>query len=324
MKRWICAGIAAMLLVSTLTACDLPFGTENEEASSAVSSAVVSEVTVSEPYHMGLLQFTDTPMEEELREAFFSRLEEWGYDETRLTVDYQSANGSEEEVEKFCKQFAEDGAQVVVVLSADAVERVEKTVGQDVAVIAIGDEVQLKSGVQQTLTLALQIDPNLKSLGLLDDGLHDETKQEVEVYCEAHEIELVVTNYTDGEENSITKAMDELTGKVSTIYTLPGAVSKAQAEEFATAAKDRALAWYAGDFFLVQKGALAAVTSDLTQAGYELADQMISAMLGQAEEVQTVAEADKTAINRSTASVLGVDVPDEILETAVIVSDSGT
>lgn len=321
MKRWISTGLSALLLVGMLAGCELPFGTSESEVSSEVSSTVASEPEEAQPTRMGLLQLVDTPMEDELREAFLSRLEEWGYDESRLTVDYQGTDGNVEDVQKFCEQFEEDDAQVVVVLSKDALPIVEEALNKDTDLISVGDQVQLKSGVQQTLALALQIDPNMKSIGLLDDGFNSEAKKEVEVYCEAHEIELVVVQYFDETPGSVAEAMDKLSGKASAFYTLPGAVTESQAEEFATEAKNRALAWYAGDRFLVQKGAFAAVTSDLTKAGYELADRTIAAMLGQEQDEPVTLEANCTAFHQQTMSVLGLSVPDEILETAAIFTE---
>lgn len=322
MKRWIGTGLSVLLLVGMLAGCELPLGSSEVEESSAVSSALVSEPEQAEPAHMGLLQSVDTPMENELREAFLSRLEEWGYDESRLTVDYQSTDGNVADDRKFCEQFEEDNAQVVVVLSKDTLPIVEETLKKDTEIISIGDQVQLKSGVQQTLALALQIDPNMKAIGLLDDGFNSEAKKEVEVYCEAHEIELVVVQYVDETPGSVAQAMDQLSGKVSAFYTLPGAVTESQAEEFATAAKDRALAWYASDSFLVQQGAFAAVTPDLTKAGYELADRMIAALLGQEQDEPVTFEATCTSFNQQTMSVLGLSVPDEILETAAIETET--
>lgn len=318
--------LLSMLLLLSLVGCEGWSMTAETESSAVSSEALVSEPEPAQPYAMGYLQMEETPVQSELREAFFSRLEEWGYDETRLTVTCESAAGDSAKAEKICKDFVADGVSVIVAAGDDAEKAATAAAaGKEITVIVISSEddatVKLKSGVQQTLSLAQQIDPKLTALGLPDNGGNEVARKEVEVYCAAHEIELIPVTF-DETEGSLTKAVEELCGKVTTFYTLPGTVSESVAAEAAKTAREKGLAWYAGDRFLVNAGALGAETVDLTAAGYEAADRLIQVMLQQDPGEETTLEVDCVTLNQTTIDALGLTVPDVIFESASVVTDA--
>lgn len=322
MKRICCIVLCLMLVLTLCSGCDkLPFGKSSEN-----SSPLQSEVTAPEeptgPYKIGVLQYEEDPAQDELREAFLSRLEEWGYDEKRLTIECLNAGGDEKQAERICNKFQEDGACVIVALSSPAAQAAEKAAkaGQT-TVISVGEQgaaISLKSGVPQTLAIALQIAPNLKKIGLLTNGENEAAKAEMKTFCEAHELEIVEAVF-DQTGGSVTKAVEELSGKVNAFYTLPGTVSKSEGTEAARAAKEKGLAWYAGDAFLVKLGALAAKTADLTEVGFAAADWAVRAMVGEAAQEPMAFEATALCMNQTTIDALAAAVPDEVLEGAAMV-----
>lgn len=321
MKKILSLALCLAFLLTLCSGCSkLPFG-KGGESSSALPSESKTEEKSAGPYKMGLLQFEESPAQDELREAFLSRLEEWGYDEKRLTIECENAGGDKAKAKSICEKFQKDGMGVIVATSSPAAEAAQETAkaGQ-AAVISIGGEdaaIQLKSGVPQTLALAVQLDPDLKAIGLLTNGENDPAKKEVETFCEAHELELVEAAF-DGTGGSVTKAVEELSGKVSAFYTLPGTVSQSAGTEAARAAKEKKLAWYAGEAFLVKLGAMAAQTADLTEAGYEAADRAVRAMVGDTLPETAALEATCLSLNQTTLDALAVTVPEELLEGAAL------
>lgn len=322
MKRICCMALCLMLLLTICSGCDkLPFG-KGGESSSPLQSEVTAPEEPTGPYKIGLLQFEESPAQDELREAFLSRLEEWGYDEKRVTIECLTAKGDEKQAERICEKFQAEGAGVIVALSAPAAKAAEKAAkAGTLTVISVGEqdaEITLKSGVPQTLTVALQIDPNLKKIGLLTNGANEAAKAEMKTFCEAHELEIVEAAF-DQTGGSVTKAVEELSGKVSAFYTLPGTISKSEATEAARTAKEKGLSWYAGDAFLVKLGALAAKTADLTEVGFAVADRAVRAMVGEAAQEPAAFEATALCMNQTTIDALAAAVPDEVLEGAAMV-----
>ena len=322
MKRIFCMALCLLLLLTVCSGCDrLPFGKE-EESSAPLPSEVMSPEEPSGPYRIGLLQFADNPAQDELREAFLSRLEEWGYDEQRLTIDFETAKGDEAQAGRICEKFRQEGAGVVVALSAPAARAAEKVAQTgEFTVISVGEAdttITLKSGVPQTLNVALQIDPKLQKIGLLTNGENAAAKEEVRTFCEAHELELVEAAF-DQTGGSVTKAVEELSGKVNTFYTLPGEISQSAGVEAARAAKEKGLAWYAGDGFLVGLGALAAKTADMTEAGFAAADRAVRAMVGETAAEPVTMEAVSLCFNQTTIDALAAVIPEELFEDAATV-----
>ena len=322
MKRICCMALCLMLLLTILGGCDkLPFG-KGEESSALLPSEVSTDEEPTGPYQIGLIQFADDPAQDELREAFLSRLEEWGYDEQRLAIDYVSAKGDEKQAERICEKFRQEGAGVVVALSSAAARAAEQAAKTGAfTVISVGEKdttILLSSGVPQTLSIALQIDPALQKIGLLTNGGNEAAKAEMKTFCEAHEVEIVEAAF-DQTGGSVTKAVEELSGKVNVFYTLPGEVSQSAGVEAARAAKEKGLSWYAGDSFLVGLGALAAKTGDLTQAGFAAADRAVRAMVGETAEGPVTLEATGLCLNQTTIDALAAVIPDELLEGAAMV-----
>lgn len=321
MKKILSAALCLLLLLTVFSGCEKPpfFGGDSEVSSSAVSVSE-PEAEPAGPYRIGLLQYEENPSQDEVREAFMRRLEEWGYDEERLVIEYENAGGDEAKAKAACGKFQKDGASIIVAVSAPAAEAAAKD--GTLTVISVGGEgstLEVKSGVQQTLSLAAQIDPELKTVGLLTNGGNEAAKEEVKVYCEAHELELVEASF-DAAGGSVTKAIEELSGKVDALYTLPGTVTESVGTEAARAAKEKKLAWYAGDGFLVKLGALAAETADLTAVGYEAADLAVQLMVGEPLQEPAPFEASCAVLNQSTIDALAVTVPEELLERAALFS----
>ena len=90
MKKTVLTILSLALAVCLLAGC-----------SNGVTSSVVSHLpsgtepgkTEAQPYKIGLIQYMEHPSLDTIREAFMSRLEEWGYDETKVVIDYQNAGG---------------------------------------------------------------------------------------------------------------------------------------------------------------------------------------------------------------------------------------
>lgn len=321
MKKIASLALCLALLLTLFAGCSkFPFGKGEESSSTPAESKV--ESAPAGPYQMGLLQYEDSPAQDELREAFLSRLEEWGYDEKRLTIACENAGGDPAKAKSICEQFQKDKVGVIVATSAPAAEAAQAAAkAGEITVISIGGEdaaVQLKSGVPQTLELATQLNPDLKAIGLLTNGENEAAKKDAETFCEAHELELVEAAF-DGAGGSVTKAVEELSGKVSAFYTLPGTLSSSEGTEAARAAKEKKLLWVAGDAFLVKLGAAGAETVDLTEAGYEAADRAVRAMVGDALPENTTFEAASRSLNQTTLDALGITVPEELLEGAALV-----
>lgn len=336
--------ILCVVLCLVLAAC-VPAGCSRKEEISPASSQLVSEPVSQAPletYRIGLLQYADQPSLNTVREAFMSRLEEWGYDETKVKIDYQNAGGDAAKAESACKKFVEDGSDMIVAISTPAAQAAVKAAeGTETKVLfaAVEDpEKELPAGsgtagtqsgssVGAAIDLALQVDPGMDTLGLFydpEDALSKTRVEKIRTRCEEAGIELLeatVSKGTSAEEAS--KAAASLCEKADCILTPMGVTVPGMAPALAKAARDAKKPWYAEEEAMVQSGALAAVSVDYTALGYQNADMAVQLMEGRdmAQVPTAVFEGVQTCINQTTLDIVKAPFPEEILSSASFIAD---
>lgn len=212
MKKTVLTILSLALAVCLLAGC-----------SNGVTSSVVSHLpsgtepgkTEAQPYKIGLIQYMEHPSLDTIREAFMSRLEEWGYDETKVVIDYQNAGGENANVNTICQKFVGDKVDMIVAIATPAAQvAVSSTEGTDIKVLfaAVNDPQQdlgIKTPdkpegnvtgtsdripVTSAIDLALKVDPDLKTFGMLYNSGESNSVNaaaEAKKYCEEKGIEVV-------------------------------------------------------------------------------------------------------------------------------------
>ncbi len=343
LKKFLCAALCAVLLLSAFGGCSLKRQTSSLAEPTPEVSSTVSEP--AGPYKIGLLQFEENPWLDEIREAFMGRLEEWAYNEDQVSIDYQNAGGDSAKAGEICSKFAEGEADLIVAISTDgakaAAEKAEKA-GIPVLFAAVSDPkdlgvenlqapegnltgVQDVSSAARAIELALQINPGLKTLGLLYDPASANAASDVKAiksFCEEKEIKLEESAVHNAGE--VPAAVLSLLEKSDAIYTPAGGAVAGAASAVSEAAVKAKKPWYAGTDYLAQGGALAAVSVDYAELGRKTADMAIELMAGKQVSQVPVAVFDTfgTYLNQTTLDALGLQIPDEILETALFFADA--
>ena len=193
--------IGSALLCLALAALPLAGCSTEEEPSSLPSSSLVESSQVQEEtYTIGLVQYKETAALDRLREAFMSRLEEWGCGEEMVKIDYQNAGGDASKAVEICDGFVEDGVDMLVAIATPAAQAaISAAADSDVTVVFAGvsdvETLGLEEGaapsekitgavsptpVESLIDLALQADPDLASLGLLYDPAEANSLADVE------------------------------------------------------------------------------------------------------------------------------------------------
>ena len=106
---------------------------------------------VEESYQIGLVQYQEQTTLNALREAFMSRLEEWGCDETQVEIEYQNAGGDPAKAQEICQGFVEDQVDMIVAISTPAAQAaVSAAEGTDVTVMFTGVANEAALGLDQS------------------------------------------------------------------------------------------------------------------------------------------------------------------------------
>ncbi len=341
MKRWKTA-MCFLLAAALLTGCSqLGFGSgEKDSVSEGASSGVVVSAAAEKAraYKIGMLQFDEDPSSDMAREAFINRLEEWGYEDEAVEIDYQNAGGDRKKAESICKTFVEDETDMIVALSSPAAEVAMDFADEDTKVLFVGKKADSAAGEnctgisesvssKQVIDLALKLDPELRTFGLLYDGTDEgaqEAAAEAEAYCA--EKGLKVEETAVSEAAKLPQAAKDLFSKADALFTPTGGVVTLSAPEVLEAAKEAQKPWYGDSAALSQAGTLASVCADFEAIGRSGADMAVELMAGKTVEELPGVTVDEalTYVNQSTLEALGKTLPEDVAEDAYYFSDSAT
>ncbi len=341
--------LLALAVCFALSACVLGGCALKDKGPSAASSSAASSQTVSQepdrPYTIGLLQYGENPSLDTVREAFMSRLEEWNYDEDKVRIDYQNAGGDAAKAEEICKKFVQDKADLIVALSppaAKAAAEAAQNTETKVLFAGVGDpekELGIKgpspsgnvTGVQGSsspaavIDLALQINPELKTVGLLyygEDSLSQAAAAEAKAYCEGKGLQ--VKESAIPKDGGAPEAAASLCKEADAVYSPADSLVAGSAPTVAETLRKAKKPWYVGDSSMVQGGALASVTVDYTEIGHQAADMAVELMAGKpaAQIPVSSLEAKRVSVNQTALDALQAKIPAEVLETADFFADA--
>lgn len=328
------------LLLSLLLAVGTAGCTGSETPEPTPSVSPEASRVERDPYEIGLVQYKDHTTLNNLREAYMGRLEEWGCGEDQVVIDYQNAQGDREAAARICRDFVEDGVDMIVAIATPAAQAaVEAAAGTDVTVVYVGvtQESDLgldAAGVNATgvatptamtslVDLARQADSSLTTLGLLYDPQEPGScagAEEAKDYAAQLGLELVEQTVTSQEE--VEQAMKDLCAQsVDAVLTPADSTVAPSAAAAAQAAKDAQVPWYTEDAAMVQAGALASYSAPARELGSQAADMTVELMVGRAvEEVPGVSvTGGQLTVNQTTLEALpSVAIAAETLQGAFL------
>lgn len=343
----ICCILLALALAACLFGCTgKDKGSSQAASSQPVSSQGASSQPAEGPYKIGLIQYMEHPSLDTIREAFVNRLEEWGYDDKKVQIDYQNAGGDAANVNTICQKFVGDKVDMIVAIATPAAQvAVSATAGTDIQVLfaAVNNpaedlgiqNVKAPEGnvtgtsdripVTSTIDLALKVDPELKNFGLLYNSGESNSvaaAREAKAYCEQKG--LAVVEGTVSNVSEIQQVAADLCTKADAIFTSTDNSIASSIAVVTDATRKAKVPWYVGADSMVQDGALAAIGIDYTELGNQNADMAVKLMEGTPVSQVPVYffETYQTYINQDTLNAVGVTFPEDVLSTANFFTDT--
>lgn len=343
-KKAVCVLLAVAVAACLFAGCSNKDKPSSQGSSQPVSSEA-SQAKAEGPYKIGLIQYVEHPSLDTIREAFMGRLEEWGYDESKVTIDYQNAGGDASNVNTICQKFVGDQVDMIVAIATPAAQvAVSAAQNTDIKVLfaAVNNpeqDLNIKNPnapegnvtgtsdripVTSTIDLALQVNPNLKNFGLLYNSGESNSvavADEARKYCE--EKGLTVVDGTVSNTSEIQQVATDLCTKVDAIFTSTDNSIASSIAVVTDATRKAKVPWYVGADSMVQDGALAAIGIDYTELGNKNADMAVELIEGKSVSEVPVFffETYQTYINQNTLDTLGVTFPEDVLANANFFTD---
>lgn len=297
MKKTACLLLSLLLLMGGLFGCSKKEDAGPKEATSKTEAAEGAGL-----YKIGLVQCGSYAPLDVMRESFMSRLDEWGYNEAKVEVDYQNAGADENKAKEICKQFTRDKVDMIVAVGAPAAKAASDAVGSGGIKVLFAGVNEPKSALgmqnitapergitgvsdrvagQKSLEFAQQVQPGLRSIGLLygeNDVNAAAAAKAIQDACKQAGVETVLSTAVNAE--SAATAAQELCGQVDVIFTPGDSVVVEAAAKIKETTSQAKKPWLAGSDALVQAGALASLSADYEEVGSRTADMAVQVMVG--------------------------------------------
>ena len=290
---------------------------------------------------VGIIQMADNGAFTDMREGFIDRMRELGYDESKMTFTYSNALGDMTALVTNCEAALDDGIDVAVTIATPPTQAfhnldsgvpqffisVSNPVGAGVITEMAHPDMNATGTsnaipVEEMFKLADQLTPGCKVFGLLycqSEINSVTTANQAKAYMDANGIayvEQVVTNVSE-----VQMAVDVLLQQADAIFVPNDSVIQTAMTVVADSAAEYGIPVYGSSAVMVESGAFATISIGDRQIGAITADMLHAYLTGTPiEEIPAVVVDEFTmVINLSTADMIGVVLPADVLETAVIV-----
>jgi len=295
----------------------------------------------AESYHIGIIQMADNGAFTDMREGFIDRMRELGYTEDKMTFTYRNALGDMTALVANCEATLDEGIDAAVTIATPPTQAfcnldsgvpqffisVSNPVGAGVITEMAHPDMNATGTsnaipVDEMFKLADQLTPGCQVFGLLycqSEINSVTTAAQAKAYMDANGltyVEQVVTNVSE-----VQMAVDVLLEQVDAIFVPNDSVIQTAMSVVADSAAEMGVPVYGSSAVMVQSGAFATISIGDRQIGAITADMLHQYLTGTPiEEIPAVVVDEFTmVINQATAEMIGVELPADVLETAVIV-----
>jgi putative ABC transport system substrate-binding protein len=289
---------------------------------------------------VGIIQLADNGAFTDMREGFINRLRELGYTEDQMVFDYKNANGDTATLNSICQSMVDDGKDIIAAIGTPASQAIiNMESGIPVFFISVGNPVgagiitdmavpdKNATGtsnaipVSEMFRLADQLTPGCETYGLIyntGEVNSVSTIEKAKEYMDANGLKYEEAVVTASSE--VQQAAQSLAGRSDAFFIPNDSMVQSAMPQVAEVAKDQKIPVYGSSAVMVDSGALATISIDDVTIGSMTADMAGSFLTGTPiEDIPAVTVSEfTTVINTATADSIGVQIPQSMRDTAVL------
>lgn len=295
-------------------------------------------------YKVGIVQLIDNGAFADMREGFIQELNEKGYGEDKVTIDYKNAQGDATNLNSICQEMADSKVDLIAAIATPAAQAIVN-METDIPVVFISVSNPVGAGiitdmekpdknatgtsnaipVNEIFDLAEKLTPDCKTFGFLYNTGEVNSVTTVENAKEyltsiglSYE-EAVVTNSSE-----VQQAAQSLVGSVDAIFVPNDSVIQSAMPLVSEVARNARIPVYASSATTVNSGAFATIAISDNEIGRLSADMAVKHFEGTPiDEIPAiVVPASSTVINQDAADALGITFHDEVKASAAFVHDA--
>lgn len=289
---------------------------------------------------IGVIQFMEHVALDNSYKGFLSALEKAGYSEDKgnLEINFQNAQGEQATCRTIADTLATEKCDLILAIATQAAQAVANVITDTpILVTAVTDleEAGLLSNGNVTGTsdlnpLAEQMDllkqlvPNAKNVGLFYTSSEENSRYQVALAkTEIEKLGMGTQEFTITDATEIQSVVESMRGKVDAIYIPTDNKLATGMATVSAAANAIKMPSIVGEGGMVENGGLATYGIDYVQLGEQTGAMAIKILVDKVSIADLPVEyQDKSklavSINTDTATALGIEIPEELLNTATV------
>lgn len=315
-----------LLLTMGLTGCGSNGGSQETKSQEADKAKI------------GIVQIVEHPALDAARKGFLDVLKEKGYDDQKLSVDYQNAQGDQGNLQTIARKFVQDKDNLILAIATpSAMTMANETKDIPILITAVTDPVSAKlvkslekpetnvtgttdmNPVKEQLQLIKEIVPNAKKIGVIYNASEINSQVQVDAADKnASEMGLELVKVTVTASSEVMQAAQSLVKKVDAIYLPTDNMVISSLSAVLKVAEENKIPVIAGESNSVENGALATIGIDYYQLGRTTGEMAIRVLNGEKPQEMAIQGQAGTDIvlNLKAAERMGVTIPEELKKKA--------
>lgn len=321
-KLWL--SLMVMLLTVGLTGCG--------------GSSEAPKNQAAEQVKLGIVQIVEHPALDAARNGFLDLMKENGYDDKKVVVDYQNAQGDQGNLQTIARKFVQDKSSLILAIATpSAMTMANETKDIPILITAVTDPVSAKlvksmekpetnvtgttdmNPVKDQLQLIKDLVPTAKKIGVIFNSSEINSQVQVDVAEKAApELGLELVKVTVTVSSEVMQAAQSLVGKVDAIYLPTDNMVISSMAAVLKVAEENKIPVISGESNSVENGALATVGIDYYQLGRTTAEMAIRILNGEKPQEMAIQGQPGTdiVINLKAAERMGVTVSEDMKKKA--------
>lgn len=331
--------VLAMAMIGSFAACSSTTGGESSKPDET-KAQVDSTTTTGKKFKIGVVQITEHPSLDTIRDSFIEELKALGYDDSKVEFDIKNAQGEQTNLSTITQKFVGDQSDLIVAIATPTAQAAAaatteipvlfSAVTDPVAAQLVEDPSKPSANitgtsdaipVDQVLELCKKLTPNVKKIGFLYTSSEINSQVTVEKAVEyAKTMGYECKTVTISEASELQQAAASLAKDVDAIYTPIDNTIATSMQVLSNVGTEQKIPIYVGADSMVADGGFATVGIDYTLLGKKTAEMAKDILEGKAISELPVATLDNfdTIINQTVADTIGVTIPEDIKSNAII------
>lgn len=325
LKKLLCLTTAVMMMTASLTGCK-------------------SDKKDDDSVKIGIIQMIENGAFNDMREGFIEELAEKGYDTEKADIDYKCAQGDATNLQTIAQSMADGDYDLICTIATPATQAMVN-MDSETPVVFIAVSAPVAAGVitdmdkpdknatgtsnaipvEDIFTLSDTLTPGNETYGFLyctSEVNSVNTIGSAKDYCDGKDIDYKEATVTNSSE--VQQAVESLVGKVDAIFIPNDSVIQSSMSLVTSVARENKIPVYGSSATMVDSGAFATVAISDKEIGAMSADMAADILGGKkvSEVPAVVVPASATVINSKTFEALGLELSEDIMNTATFVEDA--